>query len=176
MGKPGKIPGKNWTENFPAFKGSNSESLIDLCSSAASRMSSQSLQAIWKMVSDMTNTISLPSGKSPFQQRTDPEVKSLLIQSARSHLEEAYFDFIQQTVNSNLREAQRGALPGTEQVYFFYIQNVISCGRFLCSGPFNFCLKRATEKKFWRTPNYRPSFLYGRVCILILPIRTKFKS
>ena len=40
----------------------------------------------------------------------------MLIQSARSHLENAYIEFIQQTVNSNLRDAHRGAIPGTEQV------------------------------------------------------------
>ena len=106
--------------NEMVVKGANSQSLIDLCTAAASRMSSQSLHAIWQMVADMTNTISLPSGKTPLQQRTDTEVKSLLIQSARSHLENAYHEFIQQTVNANLREAQRGALPGTEQVNLIY--------------------------------------------------------
>ena len=68
------------------------------------------------MVANMTNTITLPSGKTPFQQRTDNEVKGLLIQSARNYLEQEYHNFIQETVNANLREAQRGAIPGTEQV------------------------------------------------------------
>ena len=54
--------------NEMVIQGRGSESLIDLCTAAAQRMTSQSLHAIWQMVGDMTNTISLPAGKSPIQQ------------------------------------------------------------------------------------------------------------
>ena len=43
----------------------------------------------------MKNRNSLPSGRNACQQRTDPQVKNSLIQSARQHLEAQYLKFIQ---------------------------------------------------------------------------------
>ena len=63
----------------------------------------------------------LPVGKTPLQQRLDPDVQRQLINSARSHLEANYYKFIQETVNANLKEAQRGGIPGTEQVSSYSI-------------------------------------------------------
>ena len=99
-----------------SVQGGYSGSLVDLCMEAAERMSNQSLLAIWKLVSDMTKNISLPSGKTPLQQRSQPDVQQQLIDSARSHLEQNYYQFIEETVISNLREAVRGAVPGTEKL------------------------------------------------------------
>ena len=64
----------------------------------------------------MTKEIKLSPGLSPIQQRLNPDVQHQMINSARNHLESNYYKFIQETVNANLREAQRGGIPGTEQL------------------------------------------------------------
>ena len=99
-----------------SVSGGYSGSLVDLCQEAAERMSNQSLVAIWKLVADMTKNIQLSSGNTPLQQRSKLEVQQQLIDSARSHLEANYLKFIEETVISNLREAVRGGLPGTEKL------------------------------------------------------------
>ena len=85
-------------------------------------MNSQSLVAIWNMIWELVGNIRVPSGKTPSQLRTDPEIQMSLINSSRSHLELEYFNFIQETVNSNLRDANRGAMPGTEQLIRSFLQ------------------------------------------------------
>ena len=85
-------------------------------------MNSQSLVAIWNMIWELVGNIRVPSGKTPSQLRTDPEIQMSLINSSRSHLEHEYFNFIQETVNSNLRDANRGAMPGTEQLIRSFLQ------------------------------------------------------
>lgn len=85
-------------------------------------MNSQSLVAIWNMIWELVGHIRVPSGKTPAQLRTDPETQMALINASRAHLENEYFNFIQETVNSNLRDANRGAMPGTEQLIRSFLQ------------------------------------------------------
>lgn len=108
--------------NEMVVQGIKPESLIKFCQSAVERMNSQSLVAIWNMIWELVGNIRVPSGKTPSQLRTDPEIQMSLINSSRSHLEHEYFNFIQETVNSNLRDANRGAMPGTEQLIRSFLQ------------------------------------------------------
>ena len=104
------------------FQGIKPESLIKFCQSAVERMNSQSLVAIWNMIWELVGNIRVPSGKTPAQLRADSEIQMSLINSSRAHLEHEYFNFIQETVNSNLRDANRGAMPGTEQLIRSFLQ------------------------------------------------------
>ncbi|CAG5105703.1 Oidioi.mRNA.OKI2018_I69.chr1.g2377.t1.cds [Oikopleura dioica] len=108
--------------NEMVVQGIKPDSLIKFCQSAVERMNSQSLVAIWNMIWELVGHIRVPSGKTPAQLRTDTEIQMALINASRAHLENEYFNFIQETVNSNLRDANRGAMPGTEQLIRSFLQ------------------------------------------------------
>ena len=59
--------------------------------------------------------LDLPAGRSATEQRKSDDVQHQLINAALRHLETCYYQYIQSEVDSNLREAQRGALPGIEK-------------------------------------------------------------
>jgi len=95
--------------------GGSSGSLVAACLAAARQMGNQSIEAIWTLVDDMLKGLDLPAGRTAHEQRKSDDVQHQLINAALSHLETCYYQYIQSEVDNNLREAQRGALPGIEK-------------------------------------------------------------
>nr|CAD7462914.1 unnamed protein product [Timema tahoe] len=100
------------TYNRFIIQGTVRPSLVQKLSEVADSLNNKKVSELWEMVRYMTQVPAQASG-DPLLFHRSKALQTALISQAKKYLQDRYKSYMNNVVTSNLKEAQRGGVPGT---------------------------------------------------------------
>nr|CAD7411710.1 unnamed protein product [Timema cristinae] len=100
------------TYNRFIIQGTVRPSLVQKLSEVADSLNNKKVSDLWEMVRYMTQVPAQASG-DPLLFRRSKALQTALISQAKKYLQDRYKSYMNNVVTGNLKEAQRGGVPGT---------------------------------------------------------------
>lgn len=98
--------------NEQVLQGSIRPSLVDAFSDVAVSLDDKPVMDLWEQVRYMVD-VPMISSNSVKESRTDYRTQAAFVQKGKEYLEKMYSNHIQNTIYSNLQQAQLGGIPST---------------------------------------------------------------
>ncbi|XP_018336593.1 nuclear pore complex protein Nup93-like [Agrilus planipennis] len=99
--------------NRAIIRGTFRPHLVESLINAASEFKETKVNDMWEMIKYMIQVPPFPSTEDPLKTRNSPRIIKALVKQACHYLEDRYKIFMESVLNENLKQAQRGGIPGT---------------------------------------------------------------
>ncbi|KAI9580747.1 nuclear pore complex protein Nup93-1-like [Glossina fuscipes] len=105
--------------NVKVIKGALRPNLVQKFSEVAKNFQDTNVCDIWEIMKYMVDVTPVPRHRDPLQSRT--QIKQF-VEQAKKYLEDRYKLYMSTILSSNLREAQRGGIPGTFNLVSAFVE------------------------------------------------------